>query len=112
MSNASRHLKKHDENYPTHDLELSSIIFSLIIWIYYLYGVYLEMFSDHKSLKYLFYQKELNMHQRMWMEFIKDYDFKLKYHPGKANKEADAPSRKEMHITKLMMLEHDLLERL
>jgi len=43
------------------------------------------VFSDHKSLKYLFDQKELNMRQRRWLELLKDYDFGLNYHPGKAN---------------------------
>lgn len=52
------------------------------------------------------------MHQRTWMEFIKDCDFELKYHHGKANKVVDASRIKETHITELMMLEHDLLERL
>src|SRR3954470_16380134 len=90
----SRQLKVHEENYPTHDLELAAVVFTLKVWRHYLYGVHFEMFSDHKSLKYLFDQKELNMRQRRWMEYLKDYDFDLKYHPGKANKVADALSRK------------------
>ena len=52
------------------------------------------MFSNHKSLKYLFTQKELNLRQRRWIEFLEDYDFTLQYHPGKANVVADALSRK------------------
>ena len=72
---ASRQLRKHEENYPTHDLELAAIVFALKIWRHYLYGAKFEVFSDHKSLKYLFDQKELNMRQRRWMEFLKDYDF-------------------------------------
>ena len=52
------------------------------------------MFSDHKSLKYIFTQWDLNMSQRRWMEFLKDYDFTLHYHPGKENVVADALSRK------------------
>ena len=52
------------------------------------------MFSDHKSLKYLFTQKELNLRQRRWIEFLEDYDFTLQYHPGKANVVADALSKK------------------
>ena len=54
------------------------------------------MFSDHKSLKYLFTQRDLNLRQRRWMEFIEDYDFELHYHPGKANVVADALSRKSI----------------
>ncbi|XP_075524554.1 uncharacterized protein LOC142556956 [Primulina tabacum] len=52
------------------------------------------MQRDHKSLKYLFTQKELNMHQRRWLELVKDYDCTISYHPGKANVVTDALSRK------------------
>ena len=52
------------------------------------------MYSDHKSLKYNFTQRDLNMRQRRWMEFLEDYDFTLHYHPGKANVVADALNRK------------------
>ena len=69
------------------------------------------MFSDHKSLKYLFDQKELNMRQRRWMEFLKDYDFELLYHPGKANVVTDALSRKVVHAAHLMVKEVELLEK-
>nr|KYP54727.1 Transposon Ty3-G Gag-Pol polyprotein [Cajanus cajan] len=72
---ASRQLKNHERTYPTHDLELAAVVFALKIWRHYLYGARFSVFSDHKSLKYLFDQKELNMRQRRWMEFLKDYDF-------------------------------------
>jgi len=108
---ASRQLRTHEKNYPTHDLELAAIVFALKIWRHYLYGGKFEMFSDHKSLKYLFDQKELNMRQRRWMEFLKDYDFELHYHPGKANIVADALSRKSLHVSTLMIQEMDLLEK-
>ncbi|XP_050918531.1 uncharacterized mitochondrial protein AtMg00860-like [Lathyrus oleraceus] len=81
------------------------------VWQHYLYGVRFEMFNDHKSLKYLSDQKELNMRQRRWMEYLKDFDFECKYHPGKANKVADALSQKEMHKVELMMLEYAWLEK-
>jgi hypothetical protein len=61
---ASRQLKTHEKNYPTHDLELAAVVFALKIWRHHLYGATFEVFSDHKSLKYLFDQKELNMRQR------------------------------------------------
>jgi len=93
---ASRQLKKHKENYPTHDLELEAIVFALKIWRHHLYGAQFDLFSDHKSLKYLFDQKDLNMRQRRWMEYLKDFHFDLKYHPGKANVVADALSRKAL----------------
>ena len=59
------------------------------------------MYTDHKSLKYIFTQKELNLRQRRWLELIKDYDTKLHYQPGKANVVADALSRKS-HVNTLM----------
>ncbi|MGI4673420.1 Ty3/Gypsy family RNase HI domain-containing protein [Klebsiella pneumoniae] len=92
---ASRQLKEYEIRYPTHDLELAAIVFALKIWRHYLYGEKCEIYSDHKSLKYIFTQKELNMRQRRWLELIKDYDCEIHYHPGKANVVADALSRKE-----------------
>ncbi|GAU41957.1 hypothetical protein TSUD_135710 [Trifolium subterraneum] len=81
---ASRQLKVHERNYPTHDLELAAVVFTL--------------------------KKELNMRQRRWLEFLKDYDFELSYHPGKANVVADAMSRKSMHTSSLMAKELELIE--
>ena len=91
---ASRQLKKHEQNYLTHDLELAAVVFTLRIWRHYLYGVPCRIFTDHKSLQYLFTQKELNMRQRRWVELIKDYECTIEYHPGKADVVADALSRK------------------
>ena len=90
----SRQLKNHEQNYPTHDMELAAVVFTLKIWHHYLYGEEFEVYSDHKSLKYFFTQQDLNMRQRRWMEFLEDYDFTLHYHPGKENVVADALSRK------------------
>ena len=56
------------------------------------------MYSNHKSLKYIFTQRDLNMRQRRWMEFLEDYDFTLNYHPGKATVVADALSRKSRGV--------------
>ncbi|XP_074351950.1 uncharacterized protein LOC141691106 [Apium graveolens] len=80
---ASRQLKPHEQKYPTHDLELAAIVFALKLWRHYLYGEKCEIYTDHKSLKYIFTQKELNMRQRRWLELIKDYDVTISYHPGK-----------------------------
>ncbi|XP_072093104.1 transposon Tf2-1 polyprotein isoform X4 [Arachis hypogaea] len=107
---ASRQLRPHEMNYPTHDLELAAVVFALKIWRHYLYGVKFLVFSDHKSLKYLFKQKELNMRQRRWMELLKDYDFELNYHPGKANVVADALSRKSLYAAWMMLREEELLK--
>ena len=90
---ASRQLKKHEQNYPTHDLELAAVVFALKIWRHYLYGVPYQIFTDHKSLQYIFTQKELNLRQRRWLKLIKDYDCTIEYHPRKANVVADALSR-------------------
>ena len=90
---ASRQLEKHEENYLTDDLELAAVVFALKIWRHYLYGVLCRIFTDHKSLQYIFTQKELNLRQRRWLELIKDYDYTIEYHPGKANVIADALSR-------------------
>jgi ribonuclease HI len=113
---ASRQLKKHEENYPTHDLELAAVVHALKIWRHYLMGNKCELFTDHKSLKYFFIQIELNMRQRRWLELIKDYDIEINYHPGKANVVADALSQKT-YCNNLMVKEeqptlHEELEKL
>ncbi|XP_072064483.1 uncharacterized protein [Arachis hypogaea] len=107
---ASRQLRPHEMNYPTHDLEIAAVVFALKIWRHYLYGVKFHVFSNHKSLKYLFEQKKLNMRQRRWMELLKDYDFELNYHPGKANVVADALSRKSLYAAWMMLREEELLK--
>nr|GEZ29808.1 retrovirus-related Pol polyprotein from transposon 17.6 [Tanacetum cinerariifolium] len=88
-------LKTHENNYTTYDLELGAVVFALKIWIYYLYGTKSVIYTDHKSLQYIFDQKELNMRQRRWIELLSDYECDIKYHPGKANVVADALIRKE-----------------
>ncbi|KAL4341642.1 hypothetical protein GQ457_08G032000 [Hibiscus cannabinus] len=91
---ASRQLKPHEVNYPTHDMELAAIVFAVKVWRHYLYGERCHLFIDHKSLKYLLTQKDLNLRYRRWMELLKDYDVIIDYHPGKANVVVDALSRK------------------
>ncbi|GKA61211.1 putative nucleotidyltransferase, ribonuclease H [Tanacetum coccineum] len=109
---ASRQLKPYEVNYPTHDLELAAVVFALKIWRHYLYGEACDIFTDHKSLKYIFTQRELNMRQRRWLELLKDYDTNIQYHPGKANVVADALSRKSGMIACFdSIILHDL-ERL
>ena len=71
---ASRQLRKHEGNYPTHDLEMAAVVFALKIWRSYLYGAKVQILTDHKSLKYIFTQPELNLRQRRWIEFVADYD--------------------------------------
>jgi hypothetical protein len=84
----------HEEHYPTHDLELATVVHALRTWRHYLHGNVAHIFTDHKSLKYIFTQADLNMCQRRWIELIKDYDLEIHYHPGKENVAADALSHK------------------
>nr|AAD25146.1 putative retroelement pol polyprotein [Arabidopsis thaliana] len=95
---ASRQLWKHEKNYPTHDLEMAAVVFALKIWRSYLYGAKVQIYTDHKSLKYIFIQPELNLRQRRWMELVADYDLDIAYHPGKANQVADALSRRRSEV--------------
>jgi hypothetical protein len=90
----SRALRPHEQNYPIHDLELAVVVHALKMWRHYLMGTHCNIYTDHKSLKYIFTQADLNMRQRRWLELIKDYDLEVHYHPGKANVVADALSRK------------------
>jgi hypothetical protein len=91
---SSRQLKIHERNYPTHDLELEAVVHALKTRRHYLYGQKCDVYTDHKSLKYIFTQSELNMRQQRLLELIKDYELEIHYHPGKANVVADALSRK------------------
>lgn len=76
-------------------MELTVVVFALNIWRHYLYGIRCQIFTNHKSLKYLFDQKHLSMRQERWGQLLKDYDCKILYHLGKANVVVDALSRKE-----------------
>jgi hypothetical protein len=87
-------LKTHEQNYPTHDLELAVVVHALKIWRHYLIRNKCEIYTDHKSLKYIFTQPDLNLRQSRWLELIKDYNLEIYYHPGKANVVADALSQK------------------
>jgi hypothetical protein len=126
---ASRQLRRHEEHYPTHDLELAAVVHAFKIWRHYLLGNICHVYTDHKSLKYIFTQLELNMRHRRWLELIKDYDLEIHYHPGKANVVADALSRKaschclrvrtpditlcqEMEKLNLGMIQHETLIQL
>jgi ribonuclease HI len=99
---ASRQLRKHEVNYPTHNLELAAVVHALKIWRHYLMGKWCELYTDHKSLKYLFTESNLNHRQRRWLELIKDYDIGINYHPGKANVLADALNRRS-HVSPLVV---------
>nr|GEX64725.1 putative reverse transcriptase domain-containing protein [Tanacetum cinerariifolium] len=104
ISYASHQLKIYKENYTTHDLELGAVVFALKIWRHHLYGTKCTVFTDHKSLQHILDQKELKMRQRRWLELLSDYDYKIRYHPRKANVVADALSRKEQEPLRVRAL--------
>jgi hypothetical protein len=97
---ASRQLRKHEETYPTHDLEVAIVVHASKIWRHYIIGKRCEVYLDHKSLKYIFTQSDLNLRQQRWLELIRDYDLGINYHLGKANVVADALSRRS-HLNML-----------
>ncbi|KAG8499107.1 hypothetical protein CXB51_005522 [Gossypium anomalum] len=99
---ASKQLKPHEKNYPTHDLELAAIVFALKIWRHHLYGEKSHIFTNHKSLKYIVTQKDLNLRQRRWLELLKDYELLIDYHLGKANVVVDALSKKSLFSLRAM----------
>ncbi|GJY36561.1 putative nucleotidyltransferase, ribonuclease H [Tanacetum coccineum] len=114
---ASRQLKKHEENYPTHDLEFAAVVLALKIWRHYLYGVKFIIYTDHRSLQYFLEKKDPNMRQRRWLDLLKDYNCEIRYHPGKANVVADALSRKEREkVTRIhslrMIVTSNLFDRI
>ncbi|WMV13700.1 hypothetical protein MTR67_007085 [Solanum verrucosum] len=94
----------HERYYPTHDLKLAAVEFTLKICRHYLYGVKCEVFTNDHSLQHMFTQKDLNLRQRRCMELLKVYDVTIQYHPRKANVVPDALSRKAMSIEKSGML--------
>ena len=95
----SRQLKVHEKNDQTHDLQFVVVIFDLKIWHHYLYGVHVYVFTGHKSLQYVFTQRELNLTQSRWLELPEDYDMSILYHPGMTTVVADALSKLPMGST-------------
>lgn len=77
-------------------MKLASIIFALKIWYFYLYGVHLDIFTDHKRLQYIFKPKELNLRQRRWLKLLKNYNVDILYHPEKENVVDDVLIQKSM----------------
>jgi hypothetical protein len=74
-----------------------------------LYGQKCDIYTDHKSLKYIFTQSELNMRQRRWLELIKEYELEIHYQPGKANMVADALSRKsQVNMLAAQLMSYEL----
>jgi hypothetical protein len=94
ISYSSRQLRHNEEHYPTHDLELAAVVMALRMWHRYLHGNVVHIYTDHKSVKYIFTQPDRNMRKCWWLELIKDYELEFHYHLGKANIVADALSHK------------------
>ncbi|GJY01144.1 putative reverse transcriptase domain-containing protein [Tanacetum coccineum] len=114
---ASRQLKKHEENYLTHDFKFTAVVFALKIWRHYLYGVKFIIYTDHRSLQYFLEKKDPNMRQRRWLNLLKDYECEIRYHTGKANVVANALSRKEREkVTRIhllrMIVTSDIFDRI
>jgi hypothetical protein len=94
ISYSSRQLRRHEEHYPTHDIELAAVVMAFRTWHHYLLWNVVHIYTDYKSLKYIFTQSDLNMRQRRWLELIKDYELEAHYHPGMENVIADTLSHK------------------
>jgi hypothetical protein len=94
ISYSSRQLRRYKEHYPTHDLVLTAVVMTLKIWQHYLLGIMVHIYTNHKSLKYIFTHPDLNMRQRRWIELIKDCELELHYHLGKKIVVADVLSHK------------------
>jgi hypothetical protein len=109
IANASRKLKKHEELYTTHDLELAAVMLALNLWRHYLVGRKFELKTDHQILKHLFTQRDLNARKRRWSEFMSEYDFGISYIKGKENVVTDSLSRRPC-IFSLVTLKVNLRE--
>lgn len=99
---ASWQLRSHEENYSTHDLKLVAMVHALLIWRHYLIGNHCKVYTNHKSLKYIFTQANLSMQQRRYLELMKDYDLHIHYHPIKENVVTDALSRRGCFNTSML----------
>jgi hypothetical protein len=86
----SRKLRRHEENYAMHDLELLAIVYALKVWRHYLVGRKFELKTDHCGLQHIFTQSDLNARQRRWSELLSEYDFEITYIKGTVNRVEDA----------------------
>ena len=85
-------------------------MFALKMWRHYFFGAKCKIYMDHKSLKYFFTKKELNMRQRRWLELIKEYDLKILYHLGKVNVIADALRwKKQVDIVATITIQKEIV---
>jgi hypothetical protein len=85
-----RKLRRHEENYVMHDLELLAIVYSFKVWRHYLMGQKFELRTDHCGLQHIFTHRDLNARQRHWSKLLSEYDFEITYIKGTVNRVADA----------------------
>jgi hypothetical protein len=107
----SRKLRRNEENYATHDLELLAIIYALKVWRHYLVGRKFELRTDHRGLQHIFMQSDLNARERRWSELLIEYDFEITYIKGRVNRVAEALSRRP-HIFSVLPLQTNLREKI
>jgi hypothetical protein len=106
----SRKLRRHEENYATHDLELLAIVYALNVWRHYLVGRKFELKTNHCGLQHIFIKSDLNARQRHWLELLSEYDFEITYIKGIVNRVVDALSRRQC-IFSVLPLQMNLRER-
>ena len=99
----SRKLKDYEKNYAMHDLELLAVIHALKLWQHYLLGQKFSLSMDHKSLKWILNQLDLNMRQRRWIEVFAQYDFDINYTKAKDNQVANAVVHKALALAISML---------
>jgi hypothetical protein len=107
----SRKLRRHEENYVTHDLELLAIVYALKVWRHYLVGRKFELKTDHCGLQHIFTQSHVNARQRRWSELLSEYDFEITYIKGTVNRVVDALSRRP-RIFFVLPLQTNLREKI
>ena len=96
-------MKVHENNNPTHDLEIAVVVFALRIWHHYLYGIHVDILTDHKRLQYVFTLKELNLRQKRWLELHNHYEMSILYHLGNTNEVVDALRRLSMGVPTVLI---------
>jgi hypothetical protein len=107
----SRKLRRHEENYTTHYLELLAIVYALRVWRHYLIRWKFKLKIDHCGLQHIFTQSDLNARQRHWSKLLSEYDFEITYIKGKINIVVDALSRRT-DIFSIIPLQTNLQEKI